>query len=158
MAKPSVSQKASQFLAQIGTAGGPVGAMTAPNLVAFGAGDIQRQLVMGNTDYYQAVRMEGANPAVGNPNQPSAMPNNLQANYLALNLPGSPLPQYGLLLPRYLKSAEMIQKQMGLQAEQRLFASMMPMTGQLPISPMQAAAGAAQQLQNQKAKQNRGRR
>ena len=40
--KPSTNEKADQFLAGLGTAGGPIGS---PALVNFGASDIQNQII-----------------------------------------------------------------------------------------------------------------
>ena len=45
--KPSTNEKADQFLAGLGTAGGAIGS---PQLIGFGATDVQNQVVSGNTD------------------------------------------------------------------------------------------------------------
>ena len=164
MAKASAGQKASQFLSQIGTAGGPVGAANTPGLVAFGAGDIQRQVAMGNTDPYAVQRMGGGGPIIGAPTgalQPDlqtapTMPANLDASYLHLNVPNSPLPMYGLMASHSARAAQVTQDNIRVM-DQRMLTGMMPPTGQLPVSPMQAAVGAAQQLTAQ-ASQRRGRR
>lgn len=128
--KASAGARAQQFLANIGTAGGPIGS---PALIGFGAGNIAQQLTYGNTDPYGAVRMMGAGPAVGDPrsSQPPISPN-LDASYLKLNLPGSPLPQYGLFTDRYLKASQITQDQM-LANEQLMMTQMMPPQGQLPM-------------------------
>lgn len=164
MAKASAGQKASQFLSQIGTAGGPVGAINSPGLVAFGAGDIQRQVAMGNMDPYAAQRMGAAAPVLGAPLgalQPNiqsgtAMPANLDDSYIHLNVPGSPLPMYGMMASHSARAAQVTQDNIRAM-DQRMLTGMMPPTGQLPLSPMQAAMGAAQQLTT-KAAQRRGRR
>jgi len=165
MAKPSVGQKASQFLSQIGTAGGPVGAMSSTGLVNFGAGDINRQLVMGNTDPYFAARTQGNAPVLGAPSGAAhpglqsapTMSSNLDASYVHLNMPGSPLPMYGMMTPHAVKAAQVTQDQITAM-DQRMLTGMIPPTGQLPVTPMQAAMGAAQQLTAQASKQRRGGR
>ena len=128
--KASAGDRAAQFLAQIGTAGGPVGS---PALVGFGAADLARQLQSGNTDEYAALRMTNQAPLVGNPNAPQPrMPQDLDASYLKLNLPGSPLPRNGLLTPQFLDSAEYTQDQI-IANEQYAMTRFMPITGQLPM-------------------------
>lgn len=128
--KASVGDRAKQFLASIGTAGGPVGA---PGLVAFGGQDLMQQIQAGNVDEYAQIRAAAAAPAVGNPNVPQPpMPRDLDAAYLKLNLPGSPLPRNGLLTPRFLDSAEYTQDAI-IANEQRMMSQFMPMTGQLPM-------------------------
>jgi len=127
--KASAGDRAAQFLASFGTAGGPIGA---PGLVMFGAGDTARQVQSGNIDEYAAIRAASA-PVVGNPNAPQPrMPSDLDAAYLKLNLPGSPLPRNGLLAPQFQKAAEAIQNQL-INQEQYAMISMMPPTGQLPM-------------------------
>lgn len=128
--KASTRERTDQFLAAIGTAGGPIGA---PGLVTFGAGDVARQVQSGNIDEYAAIRMMNGAPAVGNPNAPQPrMPQDLDAAYLKLNLPGSPLPRNGLLAPQFQKAAESIQNQL-INQEQYAMIPMMPPTGQLPM-------------------------
>ena len=128
--KASAGDRTAQFLAQIGTAGGPVGS---PALVGFGAADLARQLQSGNTDEYAALRMTNQAPLVGNPNAPPPrMPQDLDASYLKLNLPGSPLPRNGLLTPQFLDSAEYTQDQI-IANEQYAMNRFMPITGQLPM-------------------------
>ena len=170
MDKASAGQRAAQFLSQIGTAGGPVGAANTPGLVAFGAGDIARQVMMGNGDHYMMQRMESPDPilssnaAIGaphgalNPKLQSAptMPDNLFNDYVKLNIPGSPLPAYGLMASHAAKAAQVTQDNIRAM-DQRMLTGAMPPTGQLPLAPMQAAMGAAQQLTAQAA-QRRGRR
>lgn len=170
MDKASVGQRASQFLSQVGTAGGLAGAMTAPGLVAFGAGDIARQVMMGNGDHYMMQRMESPDPiltsnaAVGAPNHglhpklqsAPTMPDNLFNDYIRLNMPGSPLPAYGLMEAHAVKAAQVTQDNIRAM-DQRMLTGNMPPTGELPLIPMQAAMGAAQQLTAQAA-QRRGRR
>ena len=171
MTKASAGQRAAQFLSQIGTAGGPVGAANTPGLVAFGAGDIQRQLLMGTGDHHTIERMQspdpiigGGAPVLGAPHgvmQPglqsaAAMPDNLDTGYVHLNIPGSPLPMYGLMAAHAAKAAQVTQDNIRAM-DQRQLTGMMPPTGQLPLTAMQAAVGAAQQLTSQAA-QRRGRR
>lgn len=128
--KASVGDRAQQFLAAIGTAGGPIGS---PALVGFGAGDLARQIQSGNIDEYAQLRAMAAAPQVGQPNAPQPrMPQDLDAAYLKLNLPGSPLPRNGLLTPRFLDSAEYTQDAI-IANEQRMMAQFMPFTGQLPM-------------------------
>lgn len=127
--KASAGDRAAQFLAGFGTAGGPIGS---PGLVMFGAGDTTRQVQSGNMDEYAVIRASAA-PVVGNPNAPQPrMPQDLDASYLKLNLPGSPLPRNGLLSPQFLRAAESIQNQL-INQEQYAMLPMMPPTGQLPL-------------------------
>jgi len=98
----------------------------------FGAGDTARQVQSGNIDEYAAIRAASA-PVVGNPNAPQPrMPSDLDAAYLKLNLPGSPLPRNGLLAPQFQQAAETIQNQL-INQEQYAMIPMMPPTGQLPM-------------------------
>lgn len=127
--KASVGDRAQQFLASIGTAGGPVGS---PALFSFGAGDLARQIQSGNIDEYAAIRAASA-PQIGNPNAPQPrMPQDLDAAYLKLNLPGSPLPRNGMLTPQFLDSAEFTQDAI-IANEQLMIAQNMPLRGQLPV-------------------------
>jgi len=127
--KASAGDRAAQFLASFGTAGGPIGA---PGLVMFGAGDTARQVQSGNVDEYSAIRSVAA-PVVGDPNAPQPpMPADLDAAYLKLNLPGSPLPRNGLLAPQFQRAAEMTQNQ-AFTNEQYMMSRFMPLTGQLPM-------------------------
>lgn len=128
--KASAGARAQQFLANIGTAGGPIGS---PALVGFGGGDNAEQLNYGNTDPYGFVRTTGGNLAVGDPRVPQApITQNLDGSYLKLNLPGSPLPQHGLFTDRYVKASQITQDQM-LASEQMMMTQMMPPQGQLPM-------------------------
>ena len=61
--KPSARERANNFIAQYGTAGGPIGA---PGLIYFGAGDVARQIQSGNIDQYAAIRMANGGPELGN--------------------------------------------------------------------------------------------
>jgi len=151
--KASVGDRASQFLSQIGTAGGPIGAMAAPNLVTYGAGNIQEQLIAGNSDQYARQRGAGSSAVIGSPhNQSAPMPANLSDGYLMLNQPGSPLPMHGLMTAHNTKAAQITQDS-GVAMDQRMMTGMMPFTGQLPIGN---AIAAAQQL-GAKAAQKRTR-
>lgn len=128
--KAGVGDRAAQFLAGIGTAGGPIGS---PALIGFGAGNIAQQVQSGNVDQYAAIRGAGLAPAIGDPRVPQpAMAQNLDAAYLKLNLPGSPLPANGLFTDRAVKASQITQDQM-LANEQLMLTQMMPMTGQLPV-------------------------
>ena len=159
MATSGAGARAAQFLSQIGTAGGPVGAATAPGLVAYGAGALRDQLVAGNTDPYAMQRMGAPGPEIGNPSTHpfhpgvhaggNAMPPNLDTGYLHLNVPGSPLPMHGLMENYNLRAAQANQRQMGVM-EQRMLNGAAPIRGQLPMLPITAAIGAAQQLSAQK--------
>ena len=136
--KPSTSEKADKFLAGLGTAGGPIGS---PQLVAFGGTDIQNQIVSGNTDEYARIRMRQGDTRVG---EAAAMPSDLDASYLKLNLPGSPLPTNGLLAPRNIVAAEQTQDMM-LSQEQMFLAQFLPAAGltQLPVGqpPLESKKG-----------------
>jgi hypothetical protein len=128
--KASVGTRTQQFLASIGTAGGPIGS---PSLVGFGGYDLAQQVQSGNTDHFAAVRMMSDGTAVGDPRAPQPpMAQNLDASYLKLNLPGSPLPQHGLFTERNVLAAQVTQDQM-LASEQFMMTKMMPMRGQLPM-------------------------
>jgi hypothetical protein len=127
--KASAGDRAAQFLASFGTAGGPIGS---PGLVMFGAGDTARQVQSGNVDEYAVIRAASA-PVIGNPNAPQPpMPQDLDTAYLKLNLPGSPLPRNGLLVPQFQKAAEFAQNQ-SIANEQYMMQQFMPPTGQLPL-------------------------
>ena len=128
--KASVGDRASQFLAAVGTAGGPVGS---PALFSFGAQNLQQALQYGNSDEYAAIRAAGGQPQVGNPNAPQPpMPQDLDAAYIKLNLPGSPLPRNGLLTANFVNSAQYTQDAI-IANEQLEMSRFMPMTGQLPV-------------------------
>ena len=126
--KPSTNEKADQFLAGLGTAGGPIGS---PALVNFGASDIQNQIITGNSDDYANIRMRQGDTRIG---ESAAMPNDLDASYVKLNLPGSPLPINGLLAPRNMINAEIRQDAI-LSQEQMFLAKFLPIAGlsKLPV-------------------------
>ena len=98
--KKSTTEKADQFLSGLGTAGGAIGS---PQLVGFGGTDIQNQVMSGNIDEYANIRMRQGDTRIG---ESAAMPSDLDASYLKLNLPGSPLPANGLLAPQNIDAAE----------------------------------------------------
>ena len=64
----------------------------------------------------------------------AAMPNDLDASYVKLNLPGSPLPSNGLLAPRNMINAEIRQDAI-LSQEQMFLAKFLPIAGlsKLPV-------------------------
>ena len=136
--KASTNEKADQFLAGLGTAGGAIGS---PQLVGFGASDVQNQIVSGYTDEYANIRMRQGDTRVG---ESAAMPSDLDASYLKLNLPGSPLPTNGLLAPQNMGAAEQTQK-MIMSEEQMFLAQYLPAAGlsQLPVGqpPLESGKG-----------------
>ena len=66
--KAGARKRAEDFIQAIGTAGGALGA---PGLVQFGAGDIQRQVALGQTDEYSGYRAQDMEAGVGSPNTPT---------------------------------------------------------------------------------------
>ena len=122
--KANAQEKTDTFLAGLGTAGGAIGA---PGLVTFGAGDTQRQVITGNSDNNWAAKEQQMV-------EDAAMPQNLDASYLKLNLPGSPLPMNGLTSVQTLHASISNQK-MFLSHYQMTLAQMMPPGGfqQLPM-------------------------
>ena len=136
--KPSTNEKADQFLAGLGTAGGRIGS---PALVNFGASDIQNQIITGNSDDYANIRMRQGDTRIG---ESAAMPNDLDASYVKLNLPGSPLPINGLLAPRNMINAEIRQDAI-LSQEQMFLANFLPIAGlsKLPVGqpPLESKKG-----------------
>ena len=136
--KKSTTEKADQFLTGLGTAGGAIGS---PQLVGFGGTDIQNQVMSGNIDEYANIRMRQGDTRVG---ESAAMPSDLDASYLKLNLPGSPLPTNGLLAPRNMIAAEQNQD-MILSQEQMFLAQFLPAAGltQLPVGqpPLESGKG-----------------
>jgi len=74
----------------------------------------------------------------------AAMPPDLDASYLKLNLPGSPLPTNGLLAPMNMVAAEQTQD-MILSQEQMFLAKFLPAAGlmQLPVGqpPLESKKG-----------------
>ena len=101
--KKSTTEKADQFLTGLGTAGGAIGS---PQLMGFGGTDIQNQVMSGNMDEYANIRMRQDEIKIG---ESAAMPPDLDASYLKLNLPGSPLPVNGLLAPQNIIGAQQTQ-------------------------------------------------
>ena len=124
MAKKKAQERADDFLAGLGTAGGAIGS---PGLVTFGAGDTQRQVITGNSDNNWAAKEQQIV-------EDAPMPQNLDASYLKLNLPGSPLPMNGLTAAQNLNASISNQK-MFLSHYQMTLAQMMPPGGfqQLPM-------------------------
>ena len=136
--KKSSTEKADQFLAGLGTAGGAIGS---PSLVGFGGPDIQNQVMSGNIDEYESIRMRQGDTRIG---ESAAMPSDLDASYLKLNLPGSPLPANGLLAPRNIRAAEQTQDAI-MASEQQFLAQYLPAAGlmQLPVGqpPLESKKG-----------------
>ena len=136
--KASTTEKADKFLQGIGTAGGPIGS---PQLIGFGGTDTMSQLAAGNRDEYANIRMRQEEIKIG---ESAAMPPDLDASYLKLNLPGSPLPTNGLLAPRNMIAAEQNQD-MILSQEQMFLAQFLPAAGltQLPVGqpPLESKKG-----------------
>ena len=136
--KARTTDRADQFLQSIGTAGGPIGA---PQLVGFGGTDVQSQLAAGNRDEYANIRMREGDTRVV---EGAKMPSDLDASYLKLNLPGSPLPANGLLVPQNLRAAEQTQDVIRSQ-EQMFLANFIPAAGlmQLPVGqpPLESKKG-----------------
>ena len=136
--KKSTTEKADQFLTGLGTAGGAIGS---PQLMGFGGTDIQNQVMSGNMDEYANIRMRQEEIKIG---ESAAMPPDLDASYLKLNLPGSPLPTNGLLAPRNMIAAEQTQD-MILSQEQMFLAQFLPAAGltQLPVGqpPLESKKG-----------------
>ena len=132
--KAGARKRAEEFIQAIGTAGGAVGA---PGLVQFGAGDTQQQVVLGQSDEYSAYREQDMQLGVGSPNTaPPPMPRDLDSAYLKLNLPGSPLPSNAMFMPLNMAQAGFQQNQIQASVQQFLMQRL-PMTGQLPMGVMQ---------------------
>ena len=136
--KASTSEKADKFLQGIGTAGGPIGS---PQLIGFGGTDVQSQLAVGNSDEYASIRMREGDTRVV---EAAKMPSDLDASYLKLNLPGSPLPANGLLAPQNMTAAE--RNQNFIRSEEQMFlAKFIPAAGlmQLPVGqpPLESGKG-----------------
>ncbi len=122
--KPSAQDKTESFLSGFGTAGGGVGA---PGLTMFGAGDAQRQVIYGMTDNNSALRGPGVIDG-------SAMPADLDASYLKLNLPGSPLPLNAMSSVQNLRASINNQKMFIAQYQMTLSKMMPPAANQqLPV-------------------------
>ena len=136
--KKSTTEKADQFLTGLGTAGGAIGS---PQLMGFGGTDIQNQVMSGNMDEYANIRMRQDEIKIG---ESAAMPPDLDASYLKLNLPGSPLPVNGLLAPQNIVGAQ--QTQDLIRSEEQMFlARFIPAAGlsQLPVGqpPLESGKG-----------------
>ena len=136
--KKSTTEKADQFLSGLGTAGGAIGS---PQLIGFGGTDIQNQVTSGNIDEYASIRMRQGDTRIG---ESSAMPSDLDASYLKLNLPGSPLPTNGLLAPQNIIGAQQTQDM--IRSEEQMFlARFIPAAGlsQLPVGqpPLESGKG-----------------
>ena len=136
--KASTSEKADKFLQGIGTAGGPIGSRTS---IGFGGTDTMSQLAAGNRDEYANIRMREGDTRVV---EGAKMPSDLDASYLKLNLPGSPLPANGLLAPQNMRAAEQTQDVIRSQ-EQMFLAKFIPAAGlmQLPVGqpPLESGKG-----------------
>ena len=136
--KKSTTEKADQFLTGLGTAGGAIGS---PQLIGFGGTDIQNQVMSGNVDEYAAIRMKEGDTRIV---EGAKMPSDLDASYLKLNLPGSPLPANGLLAPRNVRAAEQTQDAI-MASEQQFLAQYLPAAGlmQLPVGqpPLESKKG-----------------
>ena len=136
--KKSTTEKADQFLSGLGTAGGAIGS---PQLMGFGGTDLQNQVMSGNIDEYANIRMRQEEIKIG---ESAAMPPDLDASYLKLNLPGSPLPTNGLLAPRNIRAAEQTQDAI-MASEQQFLAQYLPAAGlmQLPVGqpPLESKKG-----------------
>ena len=136
--KASTTEKADKFLQNIGTAGGAIGS---PQLVGFGGMDTMSQVAAGNRDEYANIRMKEGDTRVV---EGAKMPSDLDASYLKLNLPGSPLPANGLLVPQNLRAAEINQDMIGVN-EQMFLAKYLPAAGlsQLPVGqpPLESKKG-----------------
>ena len=136
--KKSTTEKADQFLTGLGTAGGAIGS---PQLIGFGGTDIQNQVMSGNVDEYAAIRMKEGDTRIV---EAAKMPSDLDASYLKLNLPGSPLPANGLFVPQNLRAAERNQD-MIVANEQMFLAKYLPAAGlsQIPVGqpPLESKKG-----------------
>ena len=136
--KKSTTEKADQFLSGLGTAGGAIGS---PQLMGFGGTDLQNQVMSGNTDEYANIRMRQGDTRIG---ESAAMPADLDASYVKLNLPGSPLPVNGLLAPQNIIGAQQTQD-MIMSQEQMFLAQYLPAAGlsQLPVGqpPLESGKG-----------------
>jgi len=84
----------------------------------------------------------GAVPIMG---QGGVMPDNLQAGYLHLNMPGSPLGSMGLLSNNATRRAEIVQDAILSNQQQYMMGAMAP-HGPLPITQMQQQMMMQQQM------------
>ena len=136
--KASTTEKADKFLQSIGTAGGAIGS---PQLIGFGASDSMNQVAAGNRDEYANIRMRQGDTRIV---ESTKMPSDLDASYLKLNLPGSPLPANGLFVPQNLRAAERNQD-MIVANEQMFLAKYLPAAGlsQIPVGqpPLESKKG-----------------
>ena len=126
--KKSTTEKTDEFLSGLGTAGGAIGS---PQLIGFGGTDVQNQINAGNIDEYASIRMRQGDTRIG---ESAAMPSDLDASYLKLNLPGSPLPTNGLLATQNVRGAQQTQDM--IRSEEHMFlAQYLPAAGlsQLPV-------------------------
>ena len=136
--KASATEKADKFLQSIGTAGGAIGS---PQLIGFGGMDTMSQVAAGNRDEYANIRMKEGDTRII---EGAKMPSDLDASYLKLNLPGSPLPANALLAPQNMLAAE--RNQNFIRSEEQMFlAQYMPAAGlmQLPVGqpPLESGKG-----------------
>tara|TARA_B000000557_G_scaffold143741_1_gene116667 strand:- start:67 stop:522 length:456 start_codon:yes stop_codon:yes gene_type:complete len=136
--KKSTTEKTDKFLTGLGTAGGAIGS---PQLVGFGGADVQKQVMSGNVDEYQNIRMRQGEIKIG---ESLPMPPDLDASYLKLNLPGSPLPQNGLFANRNITRAQQMQGMIVSQG-QMFLTQYLPAAGltQLPVGqpPLESKKG-----------------
>ena len=99
------------------------------------------QVAAGNRDEYANIRMRQGDTRVV---ESTKMPSDLDASYLKLNLPGSPLPANGLFVPQNLRAAERNQDMIGAN-EQMFLAKYLPAAGlsQLPVGqpPLESKKG-----------------
>ena len=131
MENKSTTEKADQFLAALGTAGGPIGS---PDLVNFGGTDIQSQVQAGNIDEYANIRMMEGDTRI---KEAARMPQDLDSSYVKLNLPGSPLPNNAMFAPKNLIGAQQTQDFI-LSQEQKFLMDYLPAAGlsQLPMGQL----------------------
>ena len=110
-------------------------------MVQFGGMDTMSQVAAGNRDEYENIRMKEGDTWIV---EGAKMPSDLDASYLKLNLPGSPLPANGLLVPQNLRAAERNQDMIGVN-EQMFLAQYLPAAGlsQLPVGqpPLESKKG-----------------
>ncbi len=136
--KKSTTEKTDQFLTGLGTAGGAIGS---PQLIGFGGADVQRQVMSGNIDEYQSIRMRQGDTRIG---EQLPMPSDLDASYLKLNLPGSPLPANGLLANNNIIQAQ--KTQFAIMSQGQMFLTQyLPAAGlsELPVGqpPLESKKG-----------------
>ena len=136
--KKSTTEKTDEFLSGLGTAGGAIGS---PQLIGFGGTDVQNQINAGNIDEYASIRMRQVDTRI---EESAAMPSDLDASYLKLNLPGSPLPTNGLLATQNVRGAQQTQDM--IRSEEQMFlAQYLPAAGlsQLPVGqpPLESGKG-----------------